>query len=720
YSEANRYAHLVFTTGQAQVTDIVTDRWGSFVSAYVPLRDSGGKVIGAVGVDVEAAEYLNKQAVLIQVYQRYLAFAGVLSLLIGLASFVALRYRAVAQLRVQVQQEQLMYLNHLREQMLAHAPILVFATDAEGNLLLTEGAALRHLPQRPPHEPPPSRNLFVMMADHPEICDDLKRALQGEPLITEREWKGRYYRTYYSHLYDEHGRLKTLVGVSIDQTEQIELLRHIREREQYLNSLLSALPDLLFVIDREGVYQEIYAYDESQLAVPKEFALGRSIYECLPHEFAEQAMRPVYFVLETRQPFLWEYSLPVQGEIHYYEARFVPYTDERVIILVRDVSERKMAQLMLEETNQRLELALLESNEMAIRAEAASRAKSEFLANMSHEIRTPMNGVLGMVQLLEDTPLTAEQAELLRTLKNSAHYLLGLLNDILDLSKIEAGKMELEQIPVNLHEMANEVVALFGGRASEKGLVLHAQVDPNTPEWVAGDPVRLRQIVANFISNAVKFTEQGEVKLILLPSATYPQGVWIGVQDTGIGVPAEKLDSLFEAFTQSDSSTTRKYGGTGLGLTICKKLAELMGGRIGAESEVGVGSLFYVDLPLPAVQPPQAQAEPDKAELPEAFPNARILLVEDNEVNRKVATRLLGKLQVQVEVAVNGLEAVQKATANAYDLILMDCQMPEMDGYEATRVLRERGVATPIIALTANALEGDREKCLACGMNDYL
>ncbi len=720
YSEANPYAHLVFTTGQAQVTDIVTERWGSFISAYVPLRDSGGKVIGAVGVDVAADEYLQKQAVLIQVYQQYLTFAGVLSLLIGLVSFVALRYRAMAQLRAQAQQEQLMYLNHLREQILAHAPILVFVTDTEGNLLLTEGAALRHMPQRPPHEPPPSRNLFEMMADHPEICDDLQRALQGEPLITEREWKGRYYRTYYSHLYDEHGRLKTLVGVSIDQTEQIELLRHIQERERYLNSLLAALPDLLFVIDRDGVYHEIYAYDESQLAVPREFALGRSIYECLPHEFAEQAMRPVYFVLETRQPFLWEYSLSVQGEVHHYEARFVPYTDERVVILVRDVSERKMAQLMLEETNQRLELALLEANEMAVRAEAASRAKSEFLANMSHEIRTPMNGVLGMVQLLEDTPLTAEQAELLRTLKNSAHYLLGLLNDILDLSKIEAGKMELERIPVNLHEIAHEVVALFGGRASEKGLVLHAQIDPNTPEWVAGDPVRLRQIVANFISNAIKFTEQGEVKLILMPSATYPQGVWIGVQDTGIGVPTEKLDSLFEAFTQSDSSTTRKYGGTGLGLTICKKLAELMGGRIGAESEVGVGSLFYVDLPLPAVQPPQAQAEPDKAELPEAFPNARILLVEDNEVNRKVATRLLGKLQVQVEVAVNGLEAVQKATANAYDLILMDCQMPEMDGYEATRVLREQGVATPIIALTANALEGDREKCLACGMNDYL
>lgn len=885
YPEAELEMHTVFTTGSPQLTEIVPSPWGDYVSAYVPLRDPQGKVVGALGVDITAKDYLAELSQVDYAYRRNLLYAGIFALVMGLALGAAWRYRGrliarleyhiaaqrihaqamqrvlqgesvnqilhdacaelervlpdirctLAQVRdgwyqliaaptmpesyVQAvnglrlgpsvgscgaavfrkervvvedmethplwqeyahlvlplglkacwsqpcldstgavigvlafyckharapfphevllmdqlaalvslvleyerQQNRVHYLNHLRQQVLEHAPVIVLACDAQGNIELIEGAALPDLPRRDPDTPLIGLNILQVSQDLPELHDEFQRALRGEKLVTEREWMGRYYRTYYSHLYDENGNLKTLVGVAIDQTEQMQLLRQLQEREQYLNSLLSALPDLLFVIDKDGVYHEIYAYDESQLVVPKECALGNSIYNCLPSEFAEQAMRHVFFVLETQQPFVWEYSLHVHGEERFYEARFVPYTEERVIILVRDVSERKYALKMLEELNQRLELALLEAQEMAVRAEATNHAKSEFLANMSHEIRTPMNGVLGMVQLLEDTPLTSEQEEMLRTLKNSAQYLLGLLNDILDLSKVEAGKMTLEKIPVNLHELARETLALFSGRASEKGLLLQMQFDPNTPEWVLGDPVRLRQIVANFISNAIKFTHAGSVTLIMLPSPTYPHGVWIGVQDTGIGIPEDKIGDLFEAFTQVDRSTTRKYGGTGLGLTISKKLAEMMGGRIGVESEVGVGSLFFVDLPLPAAQPPQRHDDPSQQQsLPEVFPNRRVLLVEDNEVNRKVAVRLLGKLQLEVDIAVNGREAVQKATENTYDLILMDCQMPEMDGYEATRTLRERGLQTPIVALTANALEGDREKCLACGMDDYL
>jgi signal transduction histidine kinase/ActR/RegA family two-component response regulator len=719
YPEATHCMHQVIDTGAPQVGDWGTDRWGTFLSGYVPLRDRTGRVIGALGVDITAADYLNTLGEAEAILHQNLLLAAGLAALVGWGVWLFLSYRARVAAEQQAQRAQMEFMNHIRQQILEHAPVIVFACDAEGNLLLSEGAALRHLP--PPLEnQPPNRNLFVAMRDYPEIIADLHGALQGEVTQTTRQWMGRYYRTYYSRVFDANGNLVSLVGVSIDETELQQLLRESKQRERYLNSLLSALPDLLFVIDKDGVFREIYAHDESKLLVPKAQALGKSVHEILPPELAERALQTIRLVLATREPFLLEYSVPFQGEDHYYEARFVPYTDDSVIILTRDVHERKVAQMLLEQTNQRLEEALLEANEMAVRAEAASRAKSEFLANMSHEIRTPMNGIIGMVQLLEDTPLTPEQADLLRTLKNSANFLLGLLNDILDLSKIESGKMTLEQIPVSLREMVHEVVNLFSRRASEKGLILQAQIDPNAPDWVLGDPVRLRQIVANFISNAIKFTHEGSVTVILLPSPTYPQGVWVGVQDTGIGIPEDKCEMLFEAFTQADASTTRKYGGTGLGLAISKKLAEMMGGRIGVESEVGVGSLFYVDLPLPAAQPPQAAPSEPTAELPEAFPDRRILLVEDNEVNRKVATRLLAKLQLQVDIAVNGLEAVQKATETAYDLILMDCQMPEMDGYEATRTLRAQGIATPIVALTANALEGDREKCLACGMNDYL
>jgi len=335
-----------------------------------------------------------------------------------------------------------------------------------------------------------------------------------------------------------------------------------------------------------------------------------------------------------------------------------------------------------------------------------------------------------MVELLWDTPLTPEQRDYLKTLRESADYLMALLNDILDFSKIEAGKMVLEQIPVSLEELVTGTLALFYGRASEKGLALRAEWHEGAPRAVMGDPVRLRQILANFISNAIKFTHQGEVVVSVEPSRAFEEGVRLAVRDTGVGIPEAKQAHLFEAFTQADSSTTRKYGGTGLGLAICKRLTELMGGQIGVQSRASEGSTFFVDLPLPVIQTEAIHQASDSCRGNEqedlhALSGKRILLVEDNEVNRKVAIRLLEKLGVEVEVAVNGCEAVEKAAAQTYDLILMDCQMPEMDGYEATRHIRQREAQrgserVPIVALTAHALSGDREKCLAVGMDDYL
>lgn len=358
-------------------------------------------------------------------------------------------------------------------------------------------------------------------------------------------------------------------------------------------------------------------------------------------------------------------------------------------------------------------------------AEEASRSKSSFLANMSHEIRTPLNGVMGTLQLLEGTELNTRQNRLVSTSQESADALHKLLGGILDLSKIEAGRFEMEEIEFSPHELAEQVAAVYRPLTIKKGLGFETSLNMPPDEYLIGDSLRVKQVLSNIIGNALKFTRHGHIKLELNGERLSSEltRIRFAVSDTGVGIAPESHEIIFNAFDQADPSTTRNFGGTGLGLNICQQIINLMRGKIGVESDVGRGATFWFEIDLQRAENNFADENLDQY-VSDPIP-AKVLLVEDNKVNQIIARGLLERMGARVELAVDGENALEMLSGEEFDIVLMDCQMPKMDGYEATRYWRsieeDRGQApVPIIALTANAMTGDREKCLAAGMSDYV
>jgi PAS domain S-box-containing protein len=559
---------------------------------------------------------------------------------------------------------------------------------------------------------------------------------------------------------DPNGVILYFEGTSIDITkrklaeeilklnlEELDKSRKSLEQSHSLLTSILASPEeiVIFALDREYRYVafNLNHKDTMKIIWGIDIEIGCSMLEYIKYpEDRDKAKRNFDRALSGEHFVLDEVYGDIALQRRYYEDHYNPIwgQDASVIgltVFLIDITERKRAEQELQQTNQDLEIAVEQAKELATQARKANAAKSEFLANMSHEIRTPLNGVIGMIGLLQDMDLNAEQHECVKIAHISGEMLLSLINDILDFSKIEARKLELETLDFDLPSMLKGTVDLLAIGAHEKGLELVCTLEPEVPSLLRGDPGRLRQILVNLGGNAVKFTEDGEIVIHVSLESEDKRNATLRfeVSDTGIGIPANQQNTLFTPFTQIDGSTTRKYGGSGLGLAISKQLAELMSGKIGLKSETGKGSTFWFTAVFEK-QPVGSGSVIERKGAVERFATEptfseddkrkiRILLVEDNPINQKVAQAMLKKMGLRADVVANGQEAINALQTIPYNLVLMDCQMPIMDGFEATRCIRQQesmasNPRIPIIAMTAATMQGDQEKCIQAGMSDFI
>ncbi len=525
-----------------------------------------------------------------------------------------------------------------------------------------------------------------------------------------------YARTFKIPILDSHGEVELILGIVENITENVQQQQDLETAEKRWNYALSG--------SRDAVWDVNLITDESFFSSVLNEMLGYKSFEKIPHTWEEM-------VHPEDLPKAWNNFVDhLEGKTHFYEQEYRMLKADGSYIWILDRgkiaetdSEGNPTRAIGTFSNIDYRKRLEQEYKLALeKAQEASKARSLFLSTMSHEIRTPMNGVIGIINLLLNEQPKPEQIENLKALKYSADNLLFLLNDILDFSKIDAGKLDLETNSIQILELVQNNMKSFVGKANEKGIKLQLKSTNDMPKIILGDPLRINQILNNLISNALKFTEKGSVIVSLQKVSSNEQSATIkfSIQDTGIGIEPHLLTSIFEEFTQASNETTRKYGGTGLGLAITKRLIEIMGGKLEVTSELGVGSTFWFTITF-EVGKELGQSKEIQASLAEADLNGmEILLVEDNGMNVFVARKFLQKWNVQTTVASNGMEAVDCAQKMDFDLILMDLQMPEMDGFEAAKAIRKFNTTVPIFALTANVNSEAKTAVFESGMNDYI
>jgi two-component system sensor histidine kinase/response regulator len=556
-----------------------------------------------------------------------------------------------------------------------------------------------------------------------EMLHDRRRAYQMEKRYFHKDGRVVWVHLSVSLVRDAAGAPLYFVCHIHDITPRKRAEEALRKSEARYREIFENASDIIYAHDLNGIFTsvnpaalratgysavELQGLNIAQLLTPPSLAHAIAVIQAAVasgvtndrEEFEMVAKDGRILLFEVRPQLVFDDGQPVG-----------------VLGIARDITAARQAQLALERARDA--------------AEAANRAKSEFVANISHEIRTPMNGIIGMTDLALATELTAEQREYLETVKTSAGALLAIINDILDFSKIEAGRLELDPVQFDPRACIADALRAFAVRVREKALALTSDLAADLPVRLVGDPGRLRQVLINLIGNAIKFTAHGSIVVAArtiaaapAPGAEQATLLHVSVRDTGIGIPAQECDAIFQPFHQGDGSIARKYGGTGLGLAICARLVALMGGRIWVESTPGSGSVFHftAQCTRPAADAPApVHAEPPPAH--ELRP-LRILLAEDNVVNQKLTVRLLERWGHAVMVVGTGREALAAYERDEFDVVLMDVQMPEMDGLEAAQLIREREHAsrrrTPIVAMTAHAMSGDRDRCLAAGMDAYV